>query len=86
MKKTNDVADEMAQQERSNSNYYTSVFRYIYIYIYRLIKLELKYNNVFYLMVIVYKQFILNLSNSDQMLTQAKSLVAGYQLNQWVND
>ena len=55
MKKTNDVADEMAQQERSNSNYYTSVFRYISIYIYRLIKLELKYNNVFYLMVIVYK-------------------------------
>ena len=34
MKKTNDVADEMAQQERSNSNCYTSVFRYIYIYIY----------------------------------------------------
>ena len=28
---------------------------YIYIYVYRLIKLELKYNNVFYLMVIVYK-------------------------------
>ena len=53
MKKTNDVADEIAQQERSNSNCYTSVFRYIYVY--RLIKLELKYNNVFYLMVIVYK-------------------------------
>ena len=28
---------------------------YIYIYIYRLVKLELKYNNVFYLVVIVYK-------------------------------
>ena len=34
MKKINDVADEMAQQERNNSDYYTSVFRYIYIYIY----------------------------------------------------
>ena len=29
MKKTNDVADEMAQQKHSNNNCYPSVFRYI---------------------------------------------------------
>ena len=34
MKKTNDVTDEVAQQERSNNKYYVSTFRYIYIYIY----------------------------------------------------
>ena len=33
MKKTNDVTDEVAQQERSNNKYYVSTFRYIYIYI-----------------------------------------------------
>ena len=32
MKKTNDVTDEVAQQERSNNKYYVSTFRYIYIY------------------------------------------------------
>ena len=29
MKKTNDMADEMAQQKYSNNNCYPSVFRYI---------------------------------------------------------
>ena len=33
MKKTNDMADEVAKQECSNNKYYTSAFRYIYIYI-----------------------------------------------------
>ena len=28
MKKTNDVGDELAQQERSNNNCYASTFRY----------------------------------------------------------
>ena len=28
MKKTNDVVDELAQQERNNNNCYVSVFRY----------------------------------------------------------
>ena len=32
-----------------------ATLQFLDIYIYRLIKLELKYNNVFYLMVIVYK-------------------------------
>ena len=34
MKKTNDVADEVAQPERRNNKCYVSTFRYIYIYIY----------------------------------------------------
>ena len=34
MTKTNDVANEVTQQERGNNNCYASVFRYIYIYIY----------------------------------------------------
>ena len=34
MKKTNDVADEVAQRKCSNNNYYASAFKYIYIYIY----------------------------------------------------
>ena len=34
MKKTNDVADEVAQPECSNNKCYVSTFRYIYIYIY----------------------------------------------------
>ena len=29
MKKTNDVADEVAQQERNNNKCYVSTFRYI---------------------------------------------------------
>ena len=29
MKKTNDVADEVAQQERNNNKCYISTFRYI---------------------------------------------------------
>ena len=32
MKKTNDVADEVAQRKCSNNNYYASAFKYIYIY------------------------------------------------------
>ena len=31
MKKTNDMADEVAKQECSNNKCYTSAFRYIYI-------------------------------------------------------
>ena len=31
MKKTNDMADEVAKQECSNNKYYTSTFKYIYI-------------------------------------------------------
>ena len=29
MKNTNDVTDEMAQQDYNNNKYYTSVFRYM---------------------------------------------------------
>ena len=34
-KKNSDVAAGMAQQECSDSKYYVSAFKYIYIYIYR---------------------------------------------------
>ena len=38
MKKTNDVADKVAQQECSNNKYYVQLLE-IYIYIYRLFDL-----------------------------------------------
>ena len=41
MKKTNDVADEVAQQEYSNNKYYTLAFTYN-IYRYRLSHLQVK--------------------------------------------
>ena len=42
MKKTNDVADKVAQQKCSNNKYYVQLLEryiYIYIYIYRLFDL-----------------------------------------------
>ena len=42
MKKTNDIADEVAKQECSNNKCYTSAFRYIYIYIYNMLANPLK--------------------------------------------